>query len=183
MSDSLVAELPQGTGVVRVGTNGAHQIMLALWFAAYALAGRPDSRRVVNWVDNRWPGLGNRKFHPAAPDVLPRSPATLRALVAFSYEFEGDACSAIVPQEPTIRRGRMLRPPADPMLSDLLALWDYLMRHPHTRHPLELALTARLAGHMEALLPHLSASCWYGKMAAVAGLFAAARSAGVAVRD
>lgn len=97
MGDSLMAELPHGVGIVEVGTNGAHQIMLAQWLAAYALAGRPKSWRVVNWVDNRWPGLGNRKFQPAAPDVQPPSPRHAAGAGRLLLGVRGGTCTAIVP--------------------------------------------------------------------------------------
>ena len=165
-----------------VGSNGSQHVMMGYWLAAYAVARRPDSDRVCAWVDSH---CGHsRRLHRDAPWTARNRPATVRALIAFSYDGDGIAeCGAIFPQHSTIERGLKLKPPADPMLADLVAWYQRCCSNECWYGTVDPALTARLAGHFEQLLPFLEPSVsWFEQMELVAGVFAVVRDRGVGVR-
>lgn len=168
----------------RVGTNGSQQVMMGYWLAAYAVARRPDSNRVCAWVDSRWED--SPRLHREAPWTMRNRPSTVRALIAFSYDDDGDGtpeCGAVLPQHSTIERGLKLKPPADPMLVDLVAWYRQCCGPERWYGTLDPEPTARLADHVELLLPYLEASeSWFEQMQLVADVFAVARERGVGVR-
>lgn len=169
----------------RVGTNGSQYVMMGYWLAAYAVAGRAESNRVCAWVDSSWDRLSG-KLHPDAPRTERNRPSTVAALIAFSYDDDGDGvaeCGAALPQDSTIRRGLKLKAPSDPMLADLAELYLRCCDGSQWYGTLHPELSARLADHFDALVPHLAASeSWADQMREVAGVFAAARARGSAVR-
>ena len=169
----------------RVGTNGSQYVMMGYWLAAYAVAGRAESHRACAWVDSSWDGRSG-KLHPDAPRTERNRPRTVAALIAFSYDDDGDGvaeCGAALPQDSTIRRGLKLKPPSDPMLADLVELYLRCCDGSRWYGTLDPDLTARLADHFEALAPLLAASeSWAEQMQEVAGVFAVARARASAVR-
>jgi hypothetical protein len=170
----FTAQLPDGQlRYAHVGTNGSQDVMLGLWLAGYAVAGRPESRRVRGrWYD----------VVPGAPEPVWYGQETVsgvRKLIACT----ADDCAWVIVSrhcDATITRGLKLKPVTDPPLRALVELWR-IDRDDAAGRALSPELTAHLAETFTMLLPHLQPSAWHPTLTQVAGVFTAAAAAGVGV--
>lgn len=161
---------------VSVGTNGSQDVLLALLFGAYAADRRPESNRVCAWVDSRWER--GRALHPDAPRTARNRPATVRELLAFNYDCGNGECCAAVPQRATIARGVKRKPPTDPALVALVALYERFCDDADYAGTMDAGDVVDLAPVVGGLTGQLEVSCWYPIVTAVAELFVAAAVAG-----
>lgn len=178
------ATLPDGTHIgEKVGTNGSQLVMMGYWFAAYAVAGRPESNRVCAWVGPGW--RWNDPFTTGVAWPQRNQPATVRALIAYSEDEDGDGvmeCGFCCAQVDTINLGRKMKPITDPMLADLLELYDNVHTNYQTSGTLSVDLTRRLADHFDFLVQFLrSSESWFETMLSVQATFRVAADAGVGV--
>lgn len=145
----------------KVGPYGSQDVMMGLWFAAYAAAGQGEAKRVCGWVREV---RGAPEGHP---DWLrPNSPTAVRAWIGFN----ADECAWLTVASSTIERGLKLKPVTDPDLAVLVAWWAQYNDWTDGR-VLDPDLVANLADVCDRLLSQLVTSCWYGKMADVAAVF------------
>jgi hypothetical protein len=116
-----------------IGTAGSSAVLLDVLFAGYALAGRPDSRRVMRWLTPR----------RGAPPALPRHLAT-REAVRQVVECDVDDCAWIGTVDHALARAG-LTPFKDPALEVLHTLWQVSQGHAYTWVG---NLTSRAAGDL-----------------------------------
>lgn len=178
------AKVGEGWVGEKVGSAGSQEPMMALWLAAYAVDGRPESKRVCAWV-NSYRGWG--KTHPDAPVARRNQPRTVERLIAFTFDTNDDPagepeCTALIPQDDTIRLGLKFVPARDPVLADLVDLYLRTNDDADYQGVLPPDLVARLADIFESLLPRLrTAGYWYLKMERITAVFRAAADGGAGV--
>lgn len=165
--------------------NGGQRVVMGLLLAAYAVDRRPESNRVCAWVDSS--PNHTIAVHPRAPRSERNRPASVEALISFTYDGAGDpggepSHTAVCPVDETIRLGIKMKAVTDQALADLVTMylamcdpWDY-------SGTLSADLVRRMAKTLEELLPNLKpAGYWYDTMAKVALAFRAAAAAGATV--
>lgn len=171
-------------GYASVGTNGSQEVMVALWMAAYAVAGRPDSKRVTGWVQ-RLVNPYRRNLAADAPWVERGKPSTVRDLIAYNLDYGdgmNDEGTAVTLDRRVVDHGLKCKAPTDPMLADLVEMYRVI----HTDGPeadvFPADLCVRLADHLTFLLPHLETSTWHEVQSNVARVFRTAAERGTEVR-
>jgi hypothetical protein len=177
----LGTTLPDGTLVgERLGVYGAERAMMALWFGAYAVAGRPESVRVAGWVRpcyRRPKGLSG-----PAEEIIPYTqwyrPSGVRKILAVNDE---DQCWIELERHgETLKRGVKMKPPADPWLEALVRFyWFTCERPPSAEGILSEREADSLNPVLQGLLPYLEVSCWHRKLKVVADAVSEAARHGV----
>ena len=174
MGVSISCKTPDGYEAFRIGTNGCQVIVSGYMFAAYAVAHQRESARVCAWVAPHWSGTRVPQ-HPDAPRPVRNQPKTVEALIAFSTDDDNDGVAEsgyCFAQDQTIELGIKMKPATDPMLCDLVELWQIA----NTKSgigviPAELA--TKISRHLdETLLEHLATSeAWFETMCEIANVF------------
>lgn len=185
MSVNVWTTTPEGVHAEKLGTNGSQIMLNGYLLAAYAISGRSDSKRVCAWIGPNWCyRMWNGPWVPdavrQAPKPVRNQPATVAALIAYSSDEDGDGTAEsgyCMAQNDVIARGLKLRPVTDPMLHDLVELWEATWQGNSAVIP--GATASRLSGHLTELLPLLETSeSWHEALVAVADVFHAAACVG-----
>ena len=158
---------------VNPGTNGSQSVVAGLWFAAYAVARRPESNRVCGWLDSY---VAHREV-----GVRPERnrPVSVRELIAANGDDPDEPKTGCHAYDFTIALGRKMKPISDPILEALLCFYDGIMAD-NIGH-FDVEQTKRIAEAMDLLLPHLEPSSWFENCCEIAALFHTAAECGSTV--
>lgn len=174
MSISISITTPECHHSRRIGTNCAQCTMMALWFAAYAVSGKPESTRVRSrWIEPRQISLPN--VTPIEWPIPYHEWTLVRGIKAL-LSYNKDDCAWVQMNENTIKRGLALKTPTDPSLKALVEFYGYACHVPWPQDIIASA-AARIAPVLSELLPQLSESCWYDQMKDYAEIFTLAAKA------
>lgn len=162
---------------VRIGTNGAGDVLPAQLLAAYSLTRCSEADRVRgSWVTLGY-GYGRRV---PREEKLPYADLRTRSGTAAAFAFAYDGCAWLALNRATIARGRKLKPVRCPVLAAICA-WDDANQAAWARQrdfSLTVDETAALADALGHLGNLFATSPWAENLLDFTGVVGAAAAVG-----
>ena len=156
---------------VRVGTNCSQYALVALFLAAYGVAGMDESRRVrAGWITPQWRGLQSEKVDESTFPTRSFVPFdTIRDWKAW-IGFNHNNCTWVQMENETIERGVTIKPVTDHSLSLLVKFRAECLKGKECG-TMEGQDVADMAVLLRFLMPHLATSSWAETLEEVTQVF------------
>lgn len=189
-------QLAQGLGAgegrrsVKIGAYGSQVFMMALWLAAYAISGQPESKRVCGSLEPVLGEAGREALSELAKRTdrpsweyhnLRNRPRLVEELVsARTNDATWITLARTEAAGYTFARGAQIKPFTDPALAALARLFDAVTADDQDQR-LDAATVAELAPVMRRLVTSLGGSTWYETMVEVTEVFETAAASGAGI--